>query len=210
MPALGAEFRQRASSALALAEIGEVARYEAPRGSRTRLGLHPARLESLYEMAFLRVFVGWEAHLEQAFLRYLCGYTSSHGAAQLAPGRAYEPSLAAAERTVLGTSSYVLWHSPARVAARSQRYFASSPVEAVVLSNAARLEAFAAVRHRIAHAQTDARTKFDAATMSLAGRRYAGSRPGSFLRDWDRSTAPHQRWLERLANELTALAAQVA
>lgn len=210
MPALGAEFCQRTSSALALAEIGEVARYEAPRGSRTRLGLHPTRLESLYEMAFLRVFVGWEAHLEQAFLRFLCGYASHRGLAQLVPGRVYEPSLAAAERTVLGAKSYVLWHSPARVAARSQRYFKSSPVEAVVLSNAARLEALAAIRHRIAHAQTDARTKFDAATMSLAGRRYAGSRPGSFLRDWDRSTVPHLRWLERLANELAALAVQVA
>lgn len=210
MPDLGAELHRRTTEALALAEIGEIARVEAVRGSRTKQSLHPVRLEALYEMAYLRVFVSWEAFLEQAFLRYLCGYVSAHGAAVPALGTTFLPTLAKAEQAVLSGNAYVLWHSPARVILRSKRFFHTSRVEAIVLSNSARLEALAAVRHRITHSQADARNKFDAATMALAGKRYPGSRPGSFLRDWDRSVSPPFRWLDSLAAEFTGLAKQVA
>src|SRR5712672_2619521 len=35
------------------------------------------KLELLYELAYLRFFIQWEVFLEQSFLRYLCGYSSS-------------------------------------------------------------------------------------------------------------------------------------
>jgi hypothetical protein len=209
MPDLAAELGERFDEALKLAEIGEDARLEATRGSRTRVNLHPSRLEALYELAYLRVFVGWEAFLEQAFLRYLCGYLSTRGAATLIAGATYAPTLASAEKALLGGNRYALWHNPAGVVKRCQKFFSASPIEAVVNSNLARLTDFAAVRHRITHAHGDTRKNFDVATMNFAGGRYRGGRPGAFLRDRDTSHMPQIRWLERLTNELGGLAAQI-
>lgn len=210
MPALQAAFHRQVAQAMKLAEIGEVARVEAGAGSETRKQLHYRRVELLYELAFLRIFLAWEAFLEQAFLRYLCGYVSRHGSAIPQAGVSFSRTLAHAEVTVLAGKDYVLWHNPVRVADRCQRKFGRCPIETVVRSSTARLEALAAVRHRIVHAQADARLKFDTATMAIAGRRYEGSRPGAFLRDRDVSNTPAVPWLERLGQELQGLASQIA
>jgi hypothetical protein len=210
MPDFVGDFRRKTEEALKLAEAGEVARLEANAGSRTRELLHPVRVEALYELAYLRVFVGWEAFLEEVFLRFLCGYTSPRGNPVPVAGFTFLRTLVQAQQAVLGGNRFVLWHNPQRVITRAQRFFATSSIEAIVLSNLARLEALAAVRHRITHAQDDARSKFDLATMSLSGRRYAGSRPGLFLRDQDPAAVPPSRWLTSLANELNNLARQVA
>lgn len=210
MPSLTAEFGTRVADALRIAEIGEVARFEASRNSQTRKNLHPARLEYLYEMAYLKVFVSWEIFLEQTFIRYLCGYVSSVGAAIPKAGIAFATNLAKAESAVLQGRSYVLWHNPTTVVKRAQSFFTSNPLEPIILSNTARLERLAAIRHRITHAQSDAQDKFDLATMGIAGKRYRGSRAGAFLRDVDGSMTPPIRWIEQLGQELRNLAAQIA
>ena len=210
MPGLEGEFRARVAEAIKLAEIGEVAKAEASAGSQTRHNLHPARLELLYELAYLRMFVSWEAFLEQVFLRYLCGYSSKFGVAAPAAGTAFAPTLASAATAVLAGRRYVLWHNPSAVVDRARRFFSGSVVETVILSNTARLDQCAAVRHRITHSQSDARRQFDAATMTFTGTRYKGGRPGAFLRDVDASVAPPERWLEHLGRELQGLAAQIA
>lgn len=210
MPALDVQLRSRITDAVALAAVGEVARAEATPTSLTRRGLYPARLEALYEMAYLRIFVGWEAYLEAAFLRYLCGYSSARwGQAVLLPGSTFAATLAKAEASVLSGQSFVLWHSPNTVVLRSQKFFRSSMIEDTVASSRAQLQHLAAVRHRITHSQDDARRNFDAATMTIAGRRYRGARPGAFLRDWDATVQPPIRWLERLSMEMSALAGQI-
>jgi hypothetical protein len=210
MPALQAELHREVAEAIRLAEIAEIARSEAARGSQTRRNLHPSRIELIYELAYLRTFLAWEVFLEQAFLRYLCGYSSSQGVAVPQAGVAFSATLAHAELTVLAGRPYRLWHNPTEVADRSSRLLASCPIETVLRSSIARLDAFAAIRHRIAHAQADARRKFDAATMAIAGRRYKGARPGAFLRDRDVSVIPAVRWIEQLGRELQGLAAQIA
>jgi len=213
MPGLQAAFRARVSEAMKLAEVGEVARAEAAPGSKTERDLYPARLEYLYELTYLRIFVAWEHFLEQAFLRYLCGYASKVGAAVPATGTTFQATLATAEVAVLAGRDYVLWHNPNAVTLRAQKFFASSPIETVVRSNSARLEHFAAIRHRVTHAQSDARKKFDLATMALVGKRYRGSRAGAFLRDLDPTVSPPQppqRWVDQLGRELQNLAAQIA
>ncbi len=210
MPGLEAEFRTRVAMAIKLAEIGEIAKAEASPGSQTRRNFHYARVELLYEMAFLRIFVSWEAFLEQTFFRYLCGYTSKVGGAVLLPGVSFSPTLAGAEAAVLGGQSFFLWHSASRITTKAGKFFASSPIQAVVQSNQSRLDHLAAIRHRITHSQSDARNKFDLATMAIAGKRYAGSRAGSFLRDLDVNTTPALRWVENLGLELQGLAAQIA
>jgi hypothetical protein len=210
MPALEAAFRQRVADAMRIAQIGEIARAEACAGSQTRRDLRAHQIELLYEMAFLRIFVAWEAFVEQAFLRYLCGYRSRIGAAVLLPGVSYSPTLADAERAVLHGRSYVLWYNPQQVVQRSQQVFTSCPIETVVLSNSAHLTSMAAVRHHIAHLKTDTRRQFDIATMAIAGKRYRGGRPGAFLRDWDVGATPGARWLDQLGRELQGLATQIA
>lgn len=209
MPALETGLADRVSEAIRLCEIAEVARITAPRRSQTRKDLVPARLEYIYEIAYLRIFVGWEVFLEQAFLRYLCGYVAPAGAVAPALGQSLHPTLASAEAAMLQGQAYLLWHNPSRVVQRLQRFFKSNPMEPVVQSNLSALRDYGAIRHRITHGQSDARVKFDGATMNLAGKRYRGSRAGAFLRDMDRASMPPVRWIEKLGNEMRSLAAQM-
>jgi hypothetical protein len=154
------------------------------------------------------IFVAWEVVLEQTFLRYLCGYQSGQGRFVPTLGH-YCTSLAKAEQLVFGRIGYALWHNPVHVSGRSQRHLIGCPHELVIRSNSFRLIQFAAVRHRIAHGQEDAKHKFDAATMNLAGRRYLGARPGRFLRDLNRASVPPTRWIEIIGMELVGLAQQI-
>jgi hypothetical protein len=204
MPAYPAVLQRRILNALSLARAGEIAAQ-----SSVRAEWHIARVEYLYEMSFLRAFIEWEVFLEQTFLRYLCGYQSAQGLYVPLSGR-YCPSLSHAERLIFGRGGYALWHDPTAVIRRTNRLFAPCPHETIVQSNAARLGMFAAIRHRVAHGQDDARQKFDVATMTLCGRRYRGGRPGRFLRDWDHSLQPQRRWIEVISLELGAMARQIA
>lgn len=199
-------FTRESAAAVNLARAGEVARAGSPSGSSTRRLLHYSTIEYLYEAAYLRLFVRWESFLEASFYRYMCGYECSQGQQTLVQPASYRPSIAAAESDVLGTRSYILWHNPTYVVKRSQKYFVNGRHELVINSVLSLLEHYANIRHRIAHGQSDARTKFDAATMHLAARHYHGSRPGRFLRDQHPSGV---RQLERIATDLVALAKQI-
>jgi hypothetical protein len=168
------------------------------------------QVELAYELAFLRIYIALEVFLEQVFLRILCGYTIKNGIQEpITLSTGYFGTIAGAESHMLGQRNYVPWHSPTDIVRRAKRYFLSSNFEIVISSASSRLEEFSAVRHRIAHAQNHARTKFDQVTMSLASRRYAGSSAGRFLRDWDRGATPPRRWLSTIGTELASLARQI-
>jgi hypothetical protein len=208
MPRFDLHLRRRVSDATAVARAGEVLRSSLSTEPLIRHQLYPARLETLYEIALLRIFVEWEVMLENTFIRYLCGYRSRFG--QFAPVNGpYQPTVASAERVVYGTNAYLLWHNPVKIVARSKRFLVTAPHEMVIASNSARLAYVAAIRHRVAHGSADAKRQFDFATTQLAGRRYRGSRPGRFLRDWDSSAAPVKRWLDSIGDEICNLAAQI-
>ena len=161
--------------------------------------LYPWGLESIYELSYLKVFVRWEDYLEASFLRYMCGYQSRHGQATLVGGVPYYVTLAAAQTALLGNQHYVLWHGTQAVLTRVRRHVLNGPHESVIAAAQSRLFlTHAAIRHRIAHGQEDARNKFYLATMSLAGRRYPGARAGRFLRHWDFNVSPPMRWLESI------------
>lgn len=210
MPAFAKQFQASCDDACRLATAGEQVR--ALGDAQVRAEMNVPRLEYLYEIAFLRVFLAWETFLEESFLRYMCGFSCRSGQPQrIAAGTAgkYSTSLAQARAALHGHQHYLLWHSPGKVIARSKSFFASGAHEVVISSNQARIEHFACIRHRVAHAQQDARQKFDAATMNLVGRRYSGSRVGRFLREADPSHALPTRWLASIAAELVSLAQQV-
>jgi hypothetical protein len=204
MPPYALCLQERATSALALAQAGEIAAQ-----SSAREHWHVGRIEYLYEISFLRVFVEWEVFLEQTFLRYLCGYRSRHGAFAPSTGGQHCASLAQAEALIFGARGFALWHDANRVINRSRTHLRGGPHETIIQTNAPRLQSFSAIRHRIAHGQDDAKSKFDGATMLLSGRRYRGARPGRFLRDWDTASQPRQRWIEVISLELVGLANQI-
>lgn len=210
MPPLTKEFRARVDHSIALARAGELARTNSPADSVVRKEFHLARLETLYEIAFLRIFVAWESFLEDVFHRYLCGFSCRGLQAPLKSGITYSPTIAHAQNRILGHHQYVLWHNPVRVIQRSATYFDRGPHEVILGSCIADLQHLASVRHRIAHAHTDARRKFDATTSALAGRRYRGAAPGRFLRDFDPTSNPPGQWLARLGSDLCGVAAQLA
>lgn len=183
-----------------------------------------SRLESLYELAFLRIFAAWEMCQEAVFFRALCGFASTAGQETLMPavpglpaGRPYYPTLQAAESAVLGGRRFLLWHDPNDVIRRCRRFIRSGVpgcpalLETTVASDINRLEQLSAIRHRIVHThQQDAKDNFDDVTRSLAvGRIYDASRPGKFLRDRDSVTGVPLRWLVALTNDLVNLAAQL-
>jgi hypothetical protein len=210
MPRLAAGFGMAVTAAVGIAEAGEIVRaLSSPRG-RIQQELSAPRLEALHEMAYLRIFVEWEQFLEATFLRMMCGYESSLYVPSFAPGRGRQGTIAAAQAALFGGRDFLLWHNPGRVRDRGSDWFVRGPHELVVGSNLTRLEWFASVRHRVAHASEDARRKLDAATIGLAGRRYRGSSAGRFLRDWDASASPPARWLHSIGDELSNLARQIS
>ena len=110
---------------------------------------------------------------------------------------------------MLAGQSYLMWYDPSKVISRATRFFIGSTHQAVIASSSSRLTALASVRHRTAHGQLDAKTKFDNATKMFAGKRYKGSRPGRFLRDKVSGGPIPQRWLDLFAQELIGLASQI-
>ena len=198
--------------ALAIVKAGEIARVHGTR--RIRKEWSTGRLEALYELAYVRVFAAWELCLEALFYRSLCGYASGAGQETLVMGN-YYPHLAAAEAAVLGGRSFLLWHNPQRVIDRCKHHIKSGIAgcpavqETILASNLATLDDFSFIRHRIVHDQSNAKQKFDGATLRLAGRTYLASRPGRFLRDWRSPASPQMRWLEAIVSELVSLTKQL-
>lgn len=208
MPRFDQDLIKEGRTALGLARAGEIVRAHFGSGSVAWREWPVARLEALYELAFLRIFIAWEEFLEASFYRYMCGYASArHG--QAMPIGVFHPTLLSAEAAVLGGQPYKSWYKPSTVVARSQVHMSNGRHEIVINSSLGRLGDFAAIRHRIAHHQSDARAKFDSATLALAGRTYPASRPGRFLRDWHPRSSPPTRWLETIIGDLVGLATQI-
>lgn len=207
LPRLDLQFGREVDKALALAEAAEQIKILSATGSIARKELPKSRLEAIYEIAYLRIFLLWEDLLEQSFLRYLCGFVPPSGAVSLIPPK-YK-TIGHAEKAVLGKRDFVSWANPNYVIKRSKTYFLKGPHEIVVASNLSRMGAFNAIRNRIAHSSAFARLQFDNATVSLVGHRYGGSSAGRFLRDAAVTSPTPQRWLAFIASELKLLALQV-
>lgn len=205
-PSLGL-FTGEITRAVAIAQLGERIRATAPLGSVARRELRPEKLEALYELAYLRLFLAWEHFLEETFTRLLCGHVTAAGPPTLI--QAKFPNLNAARIAILHGQDFVSWANPAAVERRSRAFFTAGTHELVIQSSRARISAFNSVRNRIAHKSTFSQQEFDGASMLLAGRRYPASAPGRFLRDWNPAVVPPERYIHSLVAELNSLAAQI-
>lgn len=209
MPAFHNALAAASQEALGIVAAGELSRTSHPKE------WHVRRLEALYELAFLRIFGAWEMYLEAVFLRSLCGYESSAGQETLQGTLSHFPNLLAAEAAMLGGQQFKLWHNPGIVVKRCQGFIKSNAPgcpalqETTISSNLTYLGNLAAIRHRIAHTQNDAKTNFDNACTAIAARTYRGARPGRLLRDWDKSATPHCRWISTFERSLVGLLGQM-
>jgi hypothetical protein len=213
MPRFDQVLLAQVNAALGIVAAGESLRVATD--SHIRAAWHLHRIETLYEIAYLRIFAAWEACLESIFVRSLCGFASTAGRETLVSG-SYHSSLQAAELAMLGGRNYLLWSNPSDVVGRCRRFFSACPTtgrtplqEMVIGAYRPSLEEWATVRHRIAHDQSDGKRKFDATTRRVASRVYRGARPGRFLRDWDSTSPARQRWISTIANELVVLSGQM-
>lgn len=205
MPPLASAFGVEVDRAIRLSRAFEIARATSPVSSVAYSELAVGRLERVYELSFLRIFAQWEVFLEEVACRYLCGYVSPfYTPLQLVQ----QPrTLMAARRELANGRDYTLWHDPVTVSNRVASRLDGCPVETIVRSSGTQLEAMGGIRHRVAHHSSDARQKFDKATMTLAGLRVGGGRAGRFLR---REVSASVRWLEHLGTQLKGLAGQMA
>lgn len=212
MPQFSSDLRKVVDAAIGIVKAGELTRTFS---ERARSEWHVARLEHLYELAFLRAFAAWEAVLESVFIRSLCGYTFAAGQELLIAGATFHPTIGTAEAVLMPANHpFMLWHSPKQVIQRYDKHFqyahpAPAIQRTVIASAYAHLDGLSRIRHRIVHNQADARAHFDATSALLAGRTYPGSRPGRFLRDIDPTNAP-RRWLETTTDDLVNIASQLA
>jgi len=206
---LAGDLERSVESSLEMLEAVEAAAQLARRGTKPSPSLYAHRIELFYEMGFLRMFIAWENFLEQSFYRYLCGHRNANGVEPIVPPAPFR-TIQDAEAHVLNNKPFVLWHSPSRVWNRAHGMIPGGLHEQVIGSNIAALDRYGAVRHRIAHAQADARIKFDQASMRLTGKRYRGARPGKLLRDWYLRSAPiPKRWVEMIGDEFVNLGYQI-
>jgi hypothetical protein len=211
MPSLAQRFATDVDRAVGIARAGELAWLDAKPASVTRRELRGARIDVLYEMAYLRLFVGWEIFLEETFLRMMCGWSSPlYTPALVSPHRPFG-TISSARSALYGGKDYLLWHNPGVVSKRCNKWFQNGIHAQVIASSEARLEWFAAVRHRIAHGSDQVKREMNTASTGLAGRRYPGASAGRFLRSW-REAEPLQqeRWLRAIADELSRLAHQMS
>jgi hypothetical protein len=207
MPPLVGLLGVAVDGALALAEVAEALRAAAPVGSAAWRELTPRRVEALYEMAYLRLFIAWESFLEESFVRFICGYRAEAGQPGLR--QAAFPRIEDARLAILGGQDFVSWASPVAVEQRARQYMQDSWHEEVLQAARVRLRYLVAVRNRIAHGSDYARSQFDYSTMQLAARRFRGSAPGAFLRSWNAGAVPQERWLSTIGNELKSLSVQI-
>jgi hypothetical protein len=202
MAALDVEFSRYVSESLNIIGSTEALWLLSAPASKVRKQLKVPQLEALYEAVYLRVFTAWEAFVEDVLVRFMSGYETSTYGPVLTPGRSPSRTIKGARAALYGTRPYLLWYNPVSAANRISGYVTGSPLEATLRSQQARLEIFAAIRHRIAHNSDDVRVKFNAAAMSLAGSQYSGH-PGRLLRAPDLSDPLNQsKWILRISNEL--------
>jgi hypothetical protein len=206
--ALDEAFSKNVRESLKIIASTEALWLTSPPTSDIRKQLKVPQLEALYEAVYLRIFSSWEAFIEDVLTRFMSGYRTTAYGPLPAPTCPPSQTIKAARAILYGNNNYMLWHDPNRSANRISKYVTGSPLETTLRSQQARLEVFAAIRHRIAHSSDDARVKFDAAATTLAGSQYGG-RPGRLLRAADLSDPLNQsKWILRISTELVA-AAQV-
>jgi hypothetical protein len=149
---------------------------------RTEQGtpLHIRDQEETVSLCLLKLMLAWEAFLEEAFLKYMCGAASA--AAHYPPlMAARERSTASAYVRILGRSRYLSW-SRHELDQRARLHFVGGvPFSLPAAAAAAALDEMVAVRNRVAHRSQHATQEFRTVVRTQIGYFPKGMTPGRFL-----------------------------
>jgi len=138
--------------------------------------LHPSQARRVVGLAFLAVASAWEEFLESVFVRYLAGAKSPQGyAPHLRVGTA--ASLQHSYELITGKFGYepeenvMSWSSPAQVIRRASIFFyQGQPFRSALDQRQDRLQDAVAIRNRVAHLSTRARSEFKRVALHHLGR----------------------------------------
>jgi hypothetical protein len=160
----------------------------------------------VFETAFLRSLLGWEAFLEDIFLHYLSGRDGSNGSACTPIVR--PRSIEIARAVVLGDFDYLEWTSRATVVSRADHWLKDKTFFESGFNKAPELKHMYRLRNRIAHSSTKSQDDFASTRQHLAPNRphYRGFGPGMVLRH----SRPSGRNLDLLVTQLKNAATTIA
>ncbi len=145
------------------------------------LGIPRIQIETIAELAFLRLFMSWENFLEESFVRYLVGAKSLSGQE---PARFVNPPTMQITLQIISgeTREFVKWNSASEVIARSKIYFKDGePYTTALESITVDLNEMNTVRNRIAHKSKISQQKFNDFIRRTFGHGISGMTPGRFL-----------------------------
>jgi hypothetical protein len=174
-----------------------------PDGSYRWVGAR--RIERIAGFALLDMHLGWEQFVEDVFVRYMCGATTSS---------AFSPTLAAppernvglAMRKLLASQPYLRWTSN-DIISRATAFFANGdPFAQAVRSARQQLEDISIIRNAVAHRSEHAKSQFRQVVRRELGYNPRGMTVGRFLLTRRAMTASHgQPYIEYYADVLRTL-----
>jgi hypothetical protein len=207
--ALDADFARSVTESLQIISSTETLWLTAPPASVVRRQLKVPQLEALYESVYLRIFSAWESFIEEVAVRFMSGYETPAYQPVFVPPCPRSSSIKGARIYLYGNRDYLLWHNPVAAADRISKYISGSPVEIILRSQQVRIQAFADIRHHIAHDTEDSKARFRNAALMLAGTEY-GRKPGKLLRATDISDPLNQpKWIRVISYELIGVAQSI-
>jgi hypothetical protein len=199
------DFENGVFSALELLIEADSYRIEQANGRYYKLGSR--RREIFAAIALLRMHLAWENYIEDTFVRYMCGSTTTTG---------YSPTLITpqcrntkeAVRKILGGSSYLIW-SPKNIEVRARQYFDNGePFVSAIGGARNTLDEINTIRNRFAHRSGYSALRFESVVQTLLGVLPRGINPGRLLLMQD-PAYPTIRLIDRYSNILLVSARNI-
>lgn len=172
-------FKKTVSASLSL--TNDAQRFKEPRGmSNKYFILTKPKQYSVVELSFLRLYTSWEEFIEQAFVRYMCGATTSTG---YSPKRYVQPlNLRHAFNICTQGRAYADWMRLDEVIQKSKLYFEDGePFKNALGSAATALDEMKTIRNRITHGSEHSNKEFRQVVMNRIGVSQKNMVPGRFL-----------------------------
>jgi len=166
------------------------------------------RRDSMIELAFLRMYLGWETFLEDSFVSYLVGAKPPRGRP---PHRfTIPPTRRDAEEWVIPEDrEYAKWDAP-HVSSRALRFFRRGhPFTNALRSNQNLLEETRKIRNAVAHESTNAYEKFETIVRTKLGLLPPHLTVGAFLIATVPASALPQSFLEFYFDRVESVAEQI-
>jgi len=209
MPGIAFRLRAGVDTAIGISAFAET--HARPERKQRPGTLSSDQIEAVYELSMLRIFMGWEVFLESAFCYYSAGFASpsgDDGSCSLSP----YASPVAAIKMALDGKKYFNWADPDILIRLCETHLSSSHFLVVLQTARNDLDAYKAIRDRVAHTSPYSRNRFLQGTQAITGSQARSDIPGKFLRAWApaQPDTPQVRWLIAIGGGLVNLAEQIA